>query len=74
VNRSARRSELRQKDRHEIAAQAKAIPQFSDLAKRRSQDRIGAQGGDLGVTARGTMVNAFDDAVFAMSPARSPAR
>ena len=52
----------------EIAAQAKANPaKFAELAKQRSQDPGSAtQGGDLGSNPRGTMVKAFDDAVFAM--------
>ena len=54
----------------EIAAQAKANPaRFGELAKQRSQDPgSAAQGGDLGNNPRGTMVKAFDDAVFAMKP------
>ncbi len=54
----------------EIAAQAKANPaKFGELAKQRSQDPGSApQGGDLGSNPRGTMVKAFDDAVFAMKP------
>jgi peptidyl-prolyl cis-trans isomerase D len=58
------------KTAEEIAAQAKANPaKFGDLAKQRSQDPGSApQGGDLGSNPRGTMVKAFDDAVFAMKP------
>jgi peptidyl-prolyl cis-trans isomerase D len=54
----------------DIAAQAKANPaKFGELAKQRSQDPgSAAQGGDLGSNPRGTMVKAFDDAVFAMKP------
>ena len=54
----------------EIAAQAKANPsKFAELAKQRSQDPgSAAQGGDLGSNPRGTMVKAFDDAVFSMKP------
>jgi peptidyl-prolyl cis-trans isomerase D len=54
----------------QIAAEAKANPtKFGDLAKRHSQDPgSAAQGGDLGSNPRGTMVQAFDDAVFAMKP------
>ena len=58
------------KTAEEIAAQAKANPaKFGELAKQRSQDPGSApQGGDLGSNPRGTMVKAFDDAVFAMKP------
>jgi len=54
----------------DLAAQAKANPaKFGDLAKQHSQDPgSAAQGGDLGSNPRGTMVKAFDDAVFAMKP------
>ena len=58
------------KNAEEIAAQAKANPaKFAELAKQKSQDPGSApQGGDLGSNPRGTMVKAFDDAVFAMKP------
>ena len=54
----------------ELAVQAKASPaKFADLAKKYSEDPGSAsQGGDLGSNPRGTMVKAFDDAVFAMKP------
>ena len=56
------------KTAEDVAAQAKANPtRFGELAKRYSQDPgSAAQGGDLGSNPRGTMVKAFDDAVFAM--------
>ncbi len=58
------------KKAEEMAAQARAVPQrFAELAKANSQDPGSArEGGDLGSFARGTMVKAFDDAVFAMKP------
>ena len=58
------------KTAEEIAGQAKANPgKFAELAKQRSQDPgSAAQGGDLGSNPRGTMVKAFDDAVFSMKP------
>ena len=58
------------KKAEEMAAQARAAPQrFAELAKAHSQDPGSArEGGDLGSFARGTMVKAFDDAVFAMKP------
>ena len=54
----------------DIAARAKASPaKFAELAKQYSEDPGSAgQGGDLGSNPRGTMVKAFDDAVFAMKP------
>lgn len=58
------------KTAEDLAAQAKSNPaKFAELAKRYSQDPgSAAQGGDLGSNPRGTMVKAFDDAVFAMKP------
>ncbi len=58
------------KTAEDLAAQAKASPgKFAELAKTHSQDPgSAAQGGDLGSNPRGTMVKAFDDAVFAMKP------
>ncbi|HEX2825404.1 MAG TPA: SurA N-terminal domain-containing protein [Burkholderiales bacterium] len=42
---------------------------FGELAKKYSQDPgSAAKGGDLGTFGRGTMVKAFDDAVFGMKP------
>ncbi|MCE2949691.1 MAG: SurA N-terminal domain-containing protein [Betaproteobacteria bacterium] len=53
-----------------IAEQVKKAPQtFADVARKRSEDPgSAAQGGDLGFFASGTMVKAFDQAVFAMKP------
>ena len=58
------------KTAEELTAQAKASPAtFAELARQKSQDPgSAAQGGDLGSNPRGTMVKAFDDAVFAMKP------
>jgi peptidyl-prolyl cis-trans isomerase C len=39
---------------------------FAALAKEHSQDRGGANGGDLGYFSRGQMVKPFEDAAFAM--------
>jgi peptidyl-prolyl cis-trans isomerase D len=54
------------KKAEDVLAQAKANPaKFAELAKQYSQDPgSAAQGGDLGSNPRGTMVKAFDDAVF----------
>jgi peptidyl-prolyl cis-trans isomerase D len=64
-------AEVRQKARaqaEEIAKEARANPQrFPELAKKYSQDPgSAAAGGDLGSFGRGTMVPAFEDAVFGM--------
>jgi peptidyl-prolyl cis-trans isomerase D len=58
------------KKAEDILAQVKANPaKFADLAKQYSQDPgSAAQGGELGSNPRGTMVKAFDDAVFAAKP------
>jgi len=52
----------------ELYAQLKKNPEsFAALAKQHSQDPgSAANGGDLGFFGRGTMVKAFDDAVFSM--------
>jgi peptidyl-prolyl cis-trans isomerase D len=52
----------------EIYQQIKAKPDsFAELAKKYSQDPGSAEkGGDLGYFSRGSMVKAFDDAVFKM--------
>jgi peptidyl-prolyl cis-trans isomerase D len=54
----------------EIYAQVKKNPKdFPALAKQHSQDPgSAANGGDLGFFERGSMVKAFDDAVFSMKP------
>lgn len=54
----------------ELHAQvAKQPARFAELAKANSQDPGSAEkGGDLGYFGRGTMVKAFDDAVFGMKP------
>ncbi len=58
------------KKAEDILAQVKANPaKFAELAKQYSQDPgSAAQGGELGSNPRGTMVKAFDDAVFAAKP------
>jgi peptidyl-prolyl cis-trans isomerase D len=50
-----------------LARQARAAPgRFAELARANSEDPgSAAQGGDLGAFARGSMVKAFEDAVFA---------
>jgi peptidyl-prolyl cis-trans isomerase D len=53
-----------------IAAQVRAKPaSFAEVAKAQSQDPGSApQGGDLGSFVRGSMVKAFEDAVFSTKP------
>ncbi|HXH64175.1 MAG TPA: peptidyl-prolyl cis-trans isomerase [Mariprofundaceae bacterium] len=51
-----------------IQARLKAGVDFAKLAKKYSEDSTAAQGGDLGYFTKGTMVAAFDKAVFSMKP------
>jgi peptidyl-prolyl cis-trans isomerase D len=54
----------------QIANELKKDPsKFAELARKHSQDPgSAAKGGDLGTFSRGSMVKAFDDAVFSMKP------
>jgi peptidyl-prolyl cis-trans isomerase D len=54
----------------QIANELKKDPsKFAELARKDSQDPgSAAKGGDLGTFSRGSMVKAFDDAVFSMKP------
>ena len=67
---SASEKAAAKKKAEDILAQVKANPaKFAELAKQYSQDPgSAAQGGDLGSNPRGTMVKAFDDAVFSAKP------
>jgi peptidyl-prolyl cis-trans isomerase D len=51
-----------------IQAKLKAGADFATLAKKYSQDSTAAKGGDLGYFDKGTMVAAYDKAVFSMKP------
>ena len=53
-----------------LAKEVRAAPaRFADVARANSEDPgSSAQGGDLGTFARGSMVKAFEDAVFAAKP------
>lgn len=63
-------SEAARAKAEQILAELKQNPtRFAALAKQHSQDSGSAeQGGDLGFFARGAMVKAFEDAVFALTP------
>lgn len=48
----------------EILAQAREGKDFTELAKKHSEDSSAQNGGDLGFFSKGAMVEAFDNAVF----------
>jgi peptidyl-prolyl cis-trans isomerase C len=50
----------------QVAEKLKEGGDFAALAKEHSQDRGGANGGDLGYFTRGQMVKPFEDAAFSM--------
>jgi parvulin-like peptidyl-prolyl isomerase len=54
---------------NDILAKLRAGDSFEDLARIFSKCPSSLQGGDLGSFKRGRMVEAFDEAVFAMKPA-----
>jgi peptidyl-prolyl cis-trans isomerase D len=58
------------KQAEDLLIQIKKSPaNFSDIAKKNSQDPVSAaNGGDLGFFGRGSMVKPFEDAIFAMQP------
>jgi peptidyl-prolyl cis-trans isomerase D len=58
------------KKAEEILAEVKKYPaKFAELAKKNSQDPGSAEkGGDLGMFGRGSMVKAFEEAVYSMKP------
>ena len=51
-----------------IRAEALAGADFSELARRHSEDTSAQQGGDLGAVARGRTVKPFEEALFALAP------
>jgi peptidyl-prolyl cis-trans isomerase C len=55
-----------QDEAKKVAEELKGGGEFAELAKKYSQDRGGAAGGDLGYFSRGQMVKEFEDAAFAM--------
>lgn len=55
-----------QEEAKKVADELKGGGDFSELAKKYSQDRGGEGGGDLGYFTRGQMVKSFEDAAFAL--------
>ena len=61
---------LKKKAEELLAEIRKSPAKFAELAKQHSQDPgSAAKGGDLGTFSRGSMVKAFDDAVFSIERA-----
>ncbi len=52
----------------DVEKQLKGGADFTELAKKFSQDASAANGGDLGFIAKGQTVKAFEDAAFALKP------
>ncbi|CAD5369820.1 Peptidylprolyl isomerase [Rubrivivax sp. A210] len=52
----------------ELRSRIQAGADFSELARAHSADNSALNGGDLGEVARGRMVKAFEDALFALAP------
>lgn len=51
-----------------LLAELRGGADFAELARRHSEDRSAADGGDLGEFSRGRMVKPFEDAVLALQP------
>lgn len=60
-------AEARERAR-ELAEEARGGADFAELARQNSEGPSASEGGDLGWFARGDMVEAFDEEVFAMEP------
>jgi peptidyl-prolyl cis-trans isomerase D len=52
----------------EVLSQAKKGANFSELAKKYSEDSTASKGGDLGMFGRGAMVPEFEKAAFSLEP------
>lgn len=63
---SADQLAAKKKQAMDILAKIKAGKDFSSLAKQYSEDSSAAQGGELGLIARGQTVKAFEDAAFSL--------
>lgn len=59
------KAQIRQRA-EDVLAKVKAGEDFAALAKQHSEDSSAAQGGDLGLFARGKMVKPFEDVAFAL--------
>ncbi len=63
-----RQKRLKEIKAREILKQIRAGKDFTELAKKYSEDVSASEGGDIGIVEKGKMVPEFDQAVYQLSP------